>query len=569
MVKGIRALSVLVLVGLLVAVLYRRFGYPLVGIDDANIFFVYARHLADGHGFVYNLGGEPVEGVTSLLWLWICTAGYAITQHPEFLLLAFNVAATTTVLVVVMRLIEQGNEAPGSRWWLGLGEVMFLVLVLSAPDYLAWVTLTLMDLGVWSLLLVAATAVVATGLVESDARARLGFSVLVGLLLFARPEAMVFAGVLIGFVGFRAYAHRGFRGVVAAVRAPLVTYAAVLAGLTLFRLIYFGFPLPNTFYAKVSPSLTYNLIEGIKYLQAYVRSSGVVQVLMLVLALSSWRALAAAANAIAARRRGEHATFDAMHVLPAVCVTGFVIPLLVGGDHFGSFRFYQPFVPLLVLNLILQLRDLIDTTAAAQVRGLRTAATFAVAALAFVGPYTTWRNVEKASDLREEVKIAADNREAGRRMTVLFSGLEAYPTIAATAAGGIKLGYAGPVFDVFGLNDAEVAHAPGARVGRKNHAAFNRAIFFARAPEIFKPGIALPNTLDAIRLRIARLEWGSRVLSGLFDDDRFRYRYVHVGRSGEAPLIEGQFTVEFIEALVRDGRFAVTEAEFGQNNSAR
>jgi hypothetical protein len=38
-------------------------GTPLVGYDDANIFFVYARNLVDGHGFVYNPGGEPVEGL--------------------------------------------------------------------------------------------------------------------------------------------------------------------------------------------------------------------------------------------------------------------------------------------------------------------------------------------------------------------------------------------------------------------------------------------------------------------------------------------------------------------------
>ena len=32
-------------------------GTPLVGYDDANIFFVYARNLVDGYGCVYNAGG--------------------------------------------------------------------------------------------------------------------------------------------------------------------------------------------------------------------------------------------------------------------------------------------------------------------------------------------------------------------------------------------------------------------------------------------------------------------------------------------------------------------------------
>ena len=39
---------------------------PLTGIDDANIFFTYASNLAGGEGFVYNAGGERVEGFAPL-----------------------------------------------------------------------------------------------------------------------------------------------------------------------------------------------------------------------------------------------------------------------------------------------------------------------------------------------------------------------------------------------------------------------------------------------------------------------------------------------------------------------
>jgi hypothetical protein len=391
------------------------------------------------------------------------------------------------------------------------------------------------------------------------------FSVLICLMLLARPEAMAFAAVLVALVGFRAFAHGGWRGALKAVRLPLLTYAVTLGVITLFRLLYFGVPLPNTYYAKVSPSLTYNLAEGARYLQAYVHSSGFVQALMLTLALSSWRAIVAVVRAIAMRRRGETATFGAIHALPVMCVTGLAIPVLVGGDHFGSFRFYQPIFPLLVLNFVLQLRDLIDAASAGRIPGLRMVTLLAVLALTVVGPSITWRNVEKASDLSDEFRIAADNREAGQRMTELFSTLDAYPTIAVTAAGGIKLGYDGPAFDVFGLNDAEVAHAPGERIGHKNHAAFNGEIFFERAAEIFKPGIALPNTPDVARLRAARLEWSRRTLDGVLDDDRFHYRYVHVGRPGETPLIEGQLTDAFIETLVKYGGFVVTDVEVGEN----
>lgn len=57
--------------------------YPLIGTDDANIYFVYARNLANGYGFVYNIGGERVEGFTSLLWTVIAALAYKFTDVPE------------------------------------------------------------------------------------------------------------------------------------------------------------------------------------------------------------------------------------------------------------------------------------------------------------------------------------------------------------------------------------------------------------------------------------------------------------------------------------------------------
>src|SRR5574341_2402626 len=68
-----------------------RLNYPLTGIDDANIYFVYARNLANGHGFVYNIGGERVEGFTSLLWTVISAAVFKLSMYPELSLLIINI----------------------------------------------------------------------------------------------------------------------------------------------------------------------------------------------------------------------------------------------------------------------------------------------------------------------------------------------------------------------------------------------------------------------------------------------------------------------------------------------
>jgi hypothetical protein len=57
---------------------------PYLGIDDAYIYFVYAKNLAHGHGFVYNIGGERVEGFTSMLWVLICSLAYRLFTDTYF-----------------------------------------------------------------------------------------------------------------------------------------------------------------------------------------------------------------------------------------------------------------------------------------------------------------------------------------------------------------------------------------------------------------------------------------------------------------------------------------------------
>ena len=53
------------------------------------------------------------------------------------------------------------------------------------------------------------------------------------------------------------------------VAAPALTFVVTALVLTIFRLSYFGYPLPNTYYAKVPPSALYTANEGVKYLWSY------------------------------------------------------------------------------------------------------------------------------------------------------------------------------------------------------------------------------------------------------------------------------------------------------------
>jgi hypothetical protein len=57
------------------------FGFPL---DDAWIFWVFAKNLATGQGFTFN-SGQPVLGTTSILWVFVLSSSYLMTHHVVFI----------------------------------------------------------------------------------------------------------------------------------------------------------------------------------------------------------------------------------------------------------------------------------------------------------------------------------------------------------------------------------------------------------------------------------------------------------------------------------------------------
>ena len=89
----------IIIIGTIIA--WNANGRSLIGVDDAQIYLVYMQNLADGYGFVYNVGGEYVEGFTSLLWTLI-GALIALVHLPlEYTLLSINVLLIAFLLWVM------------------------------------------------------------------------------------------------------------------------------------------------------------------------------------------------------------------------------------------------------------------------------------------------------------------------------------------------------------------------------------------------------------------------------------------------------------------------------------
>lgn len=534
--------AVLVLVGtVLVSILivaltlisFIQFGTPKVGVDDANIFFVYARNLADGHGFVYNVGGERVEGFTSLLWVLISAGFFRFSAGPEVFLILLNVIFAIAANVVVILYLY---KALGNRVNLLL-LAAYLVFLALVPDYIAWVTLPLMETGLWAFLLVTTAIMVLMIRVDSGKIYPLLLSALIGLLLLVRPEAVVWGLVFILLAGLQVFLLSNLRSAVKFMVLPAGTYLATLISLTVFRLAYFGYPFPNTYYAKVSPSLLYNLEVGFDYFLAYINSGFLFALLAFAAIVFFGRDLVRMGSLVRERPAlsdGDRSILKSFS-LGAICLAGLLVPILPGGDHFNSFRFYQPVYPLLVLYALLSLRE-----SFADQRPGRLLAFVGLFAIVFFATFThdvTWGNLDVEDvSIVEEFRIAERGREKGVFVANLFEPLQRYPSIGTITSGGFKMTYPGEVVDLMGLNNLRMGHSPGLREGTKNHAAFNKDIFFELQPDVLARQC---NNLD------------TQYLPGLADDQAFydQYTCVKIKRVGLNGVYETWVRNDFLEDL--------------------
>lgn len=492
-------------------------GRSLHGIDDANIYMIYMRNLAGGHGFVYNVGGERVEGFTSLLWTLLGAFYSRIWASPELPLLATNIGLVTYTL---WRLIRYVDAVVKDERLVTPAGLFVLGLLLVIPGYFEWTVLSLLETGVWSCLLVLLTLnLMESGAGRSAARENVEFGVLLVCLVFCRPEAMVWGALFLAakFVKL-VIAGRSTAGALRAVLPCALAFAASVTGLIAWREWYFGWPFPNTYYAKVSSDPLQNAWRGLGYLADCFRSNPPVLLGVLL-----------AARCLPAIRKEGGWRLHYVYGL-SVAVTGLtlLLPVLTGGDHFAYARFVQPTVPVILMSLLLSLRSL----------AMKMDYAIVVVLVCFAGlippdpiPLELWR---EDSPLAHEWKIARDGRERGERLDRFFDRAARLPSQGVMVAGGQALGYRGLTLDVLGLNNVRMAHAD--RVKRasapKNHASFNKDVFFEQAPDLFwYAGAFVDDTVSAEGEKLALDPWSQEIFDNVQLDPRFAAAYSGVAIS--------------------------------------
>ncbi len=311
-----RGVVYLALAGLVLVLAFHVMRY-WVPVDDAFIAFRYARNLSAGDGLVFNRG-ERVEGYTDFLWVVVLAGADRVGLDPPRAAGALGLVFTLALVPATYLGGRRGLRLPRAHALLSC-----LTLVSSAP--LAMWAGGGLETSLYGLLITLAISLA----LRAPERRRSGIvvGVFFGLAYLTRPEAAGLVAIAAGYWILRAPDQR--RNTLALV----VAFAAIFVPHLLFRLSYYGYPLPNTFYAKTDLSEAM-IRDGLEYTGEFMISHGIWAMPVLLGSLLT--------------RRGRAKRTLVLTLLGAATV--YVV--LVGGDIYPYSRFLIPYFPWWSLLLI-------------------------------------------------------------------------------------------------------------------------------------------------------------------------------------------------------------------------
>ncbi|MEC7565238.1 MAG: hypothetical protein VX738_06095, partial [Planctomycetota bacterium] len=390
------------------------------------------------------------------------------------------------------------------------------VWIVGSPQFVIWTTITLMDVGLWTCVFVLGSLATVKAISRIPKRMGEDRSVMlwIGLMSLTRSEGLYLCLIWIAVLGWGRWRRhdpysRSVRDRLRSIRGPVLTYLGVNFCVIGIRYFYFGYPFPNTYYAKVSPELFYNLKLGVGYAWLFLKFQPWV---IPCIGLVFWQA-SRFIRGQCYRESGSHAVTPQQSsdaALAVITLLAMVCPVLTGGDHFDYARFFQPCWPLLGLVGIGAFGKLMTSWKFTEngMNGKSVTLVLVLAAALLLVQKPSWIGMLRTrghdTQMRHDFVLALRGRELGQLLNGFSSRLEksdgvgqlyVQPMLLGTlTTGGVGYTYKGPKFDVLGLNDVRMAHSSGDRRGNKNHAAFDKDVFLERMPDMFaaKPVQKLP-----------------------------------------------------------------------------
>ena len=454
--------------------------------DDGFIAFQYVKNLVRADGLVYNVG-ERVEGYNNFLWIALLAVFHWLLPHVSLLGIAQTLGICFGVLTILL--------VCRFSWAVVYGEFRLWGLLAGAllavhSGFAAWATAGL-ETTLFAFLVFASAYSYVSYL--RSGRKFLLVPLLFGFASLTRPDAFLLFGITTCHLVVREW-KVGQRLPIGRMLLWGSIFAAVYVPYYIWRFTYYGYPLPNTFYAKVGSGM-HQYIRGARYLLEYLSEYGAFVFIPALLLLM--------------RRDAREEWRDYFALIAA----GYIAYLVyVGGDGLGFFRFFIYLVPILYLLVQDGFADLYRRAARlpffATGRKLNLLAlcliviSLGVTMRQSVLPLlmrTSYRWYEPQSQLSfpglgtDHSYVWFDNYFVDR-LAIAAKWLETHAprntVVASTPAGSIAYHMNHKVIDMLGLNDLHIARTASADLGkgRAGHEKGDGKYVLSRSPDYILMG---------------------------------------------------------------------------------
>ena len=219
--------------------------------DDAYITFRVVDNFLNGYGLTFN-PDERVQAYTHPLWMLVLSAAYAVTSDLFYTTLAISYGFCVVALAVVFKSLR-------SMW----RSALFLGVLLSSKAFVDYTSSGLeYPLSFFLLCVFYGRFLVATNAASVAPQSLIVFGALASLAFLNRSDSiLLYLGPLTCLAWIAWPVHRRRLAMYFA-----IAFAAVPLWL-LFSYVYYGFPFPNTYYAKVATGIprSLQLRQGLAY----------------------------------------------------------------------------------------------------------------------------------------------------------------------------------------------------------------------------------------------------------------------------------------------------------------
>ena len=428
--------------------------------DDAYTSFRYVKNFVEGNGLVFN-PGQRVEGYTNFLWVMILSIFYFL-DHAHILALDLeNVAQILSVLfsvtVLILTYFLSKNILKKDVERRSLIEKLIDELVNLTPVFMLSISTPLIYWGVSgmetsffvSLVLFSILLFLKNEENNSPTKSWIFLLVLSSLL---RPEGMIVFALILTFKIYYLYKSHQEKKFILRARAvfnrelvnEILFYATPLIIYICFRLIYYGYPLPNTFYAKTDFSIEF-IIRGINYFSDFARAYLLYGFVLLFPTILFYDKI------------------KAKELIFIYWIIGAwtILNIIIGGDVLPIHRFFLPIMPLIFILFVKAISFAGDLVAKKNVWIANLFLTAAIVLIFSVGLLNfktqRYQMMEKRSyetGLVKKMKIYANwiNAQSERRgdqVSVAMSTIGAFSYYANAC-----------VIDIVGLTDGYISHHP-------------------------------------------------------------------------------------------------------------